>query len=136
MRQMPSWSYSVRLTAEPASASRAREFVCLNLLRHDLQHVQDDLRLVVSELVTNAITHAETPFTVVLQREGPLVTLIVWDLSPLVPVMAAGEAMDGGGRGLVIVDVLSRDWGVTSRPDGSKSVWAAFAADPDLVAAS
>jgi anti-sigma regulatory factor (Ser/Thr protein kinase) len=135
MRQVSS-SYTIRLPAEPGSASRAREFVCLHLQRHDAQHLEDDLRLVVSELVTNAITHAQTPFTVELQVEGLFVTLIVSDLSPLVPVMAAGEAMDGGGRGLLIVDVLSRDWGVTNGPDGSKSVWAAFSDEADVVAAS
>lgn len=86
----------------------------------------------VSELVTNAITHAQTPITVALQQEGRAVRLIVRDLSPVVPVIGAAEAMDGGGRGLIIVDVLSSDWGVTSRPDGSKSVWAVLAADGDV----
>lgn len=137
MRQVPFWSYSRRLTAEPASASGARQFVCLQLLGHGLPQLQDDLPLVVSELVTNAITHAQTPFTVVLQREGPSVRLTVQDLSPQVPVMATPAAMDGGGRGLVIVDVLSREWGVLTHPGGSKSVWADFAveAEPEVVAA-
>jgi anti-sigma regulatory factor (Ser/Thr protein kinase) len=124
------------LPAEPASASRARAFVCHHLLRHDLQHVQDDLSIVVSELVTNALVHAGTPCTVVLRVGGPSVTLSVRDLSPVVPFMATGDAMDGGGRGLRIVDVLSRDWGVTIGLDGSKSVWAAFTTDAGVPAAS
>jgi anti-sigma regulatory factor (Ser/Thr protein kinase) len=136
MGQMPSWSHSVELRAVPASASQAREFVCLHLLSNGLPHLQDDLRLVVSELVTNAITHAQTPFTVVLERAGPSVTLTVQDLSPLVPVMGAADTMDGGGRGLVIIDVVSSEWGVTSRPGGPKSVWAAFAVEDGVTATS
>ncbi len=116
--------------------SRARDFVGVQLLEHELQDFEDDLRLVVSELATNAITHAQTPFTVVLQREGPSVTVVVSDLSPSVPVLAPAEAMGGGGRGLVIVDLLSRAWGVTSRADGSKSVWAEFPADAAALAPS
>jgi len=71
MGQMPSWSSTISLAAEPTSASKARDFVCLQLLRHGLRHLEDDLRLVVSELVTNAITHAQTPSNVLLQRDGP-----------------------------------------------------------------
>ena len=136
MRHIRSWSHSLRLRAEPASASRAREFVSLHLLGSGLLHLQDDLRLVVSELVTNAITHAQTPFTVVLARTGPSVTLTVGDLSPLVPVRGAVDTMDRGGRGLVIVDAVSRAWGVTSRAGGSKSVWAVFAAEDGVVTAT
>jgi len=44
------------------------------------------------------------------------VTATVQDLSPpLAPHVAAGSKMDQGGRGLVIVDLLSSDWGVTNR---------------------
>jgi anti-sigma regulatory factor (Ser/Thr protein kinase) len=134
MGQLLSWSHSLQLRADPASAAHARDFVCLHLLGSGLLHLQDDLRLVVSELVTNAITHAHTPVTVVLERAGPSVTLTVRDLSPSVPVMGAADTMDGGGRGLVIVDILSRAWGVTSSPGGSKSVWAVFAAEDGAVA--
>jgi hypothetical protein len=103
MGQMPSWAVSsARLTAEPASAFGAREFVCFPVLRQRLPHLQDDVSLAVSDLVTNA----------------------------------TAAAMGGGGRGLVIVDVLSRDWGVLTHSAGSKSVWAAFAAEADVVAAS
>ncbi len=128
------WSSSVRLTAELASASEAREFVQLHLLGHGLSHLAEDVRLVVSELATNAIQHTQLPFTVLLQREGPSVTLTVRDFSPLVPVLTTADRWDPGGRGLVIVDVVSDDWGVTHNRDGSKSVWAAFPAEASAVA--
>lgn len=129
MDSIPSWSYELYLTAEPASAARAREFVCVHLLEHGLRHLVDDVCLVASELVTNAILHAQSPFTVALRSDDRSVTLTVRDLSPIVPLMAAGGVMDVGGRGLLIVDLLSRDWGVVRRPGGSKSVWARFATE-------
>jgi anti-sigma regulatory factor (Ser/Thr protein kinase) len=122
------WSHSLQLSAEPASAYFAREFVSSQLLNAGLPHLVDDLRLVVSELVTNAISHARTPLTVVLERAGPSVKLTVRDCSPSLPLLEAAGSMAGGGRGLGIVDVLSRDWGVTNYLGESKSVWASFAA--------
>ena len=96
----------------------------------------EDLRLVVSELVTNAISHAGTPTTVVLERSGPSLTLTVRDCSPSLPslpLLTAADSMAGGGRGLGIVDVLSRDWGVVSSLGEPKSVWAAFAVEDGIV---
>ena len=136
MSEIPDWCHSQQVSAEPASASRARAFVASHLLRHGVPQLQDDLSLVVSELVTNAITHARTPVTVILERSGPSVVLTVCDLSPSVPVMRPADAMAGGGRGLMIVDVLSGDWGVRVGPSGSKTVWAAFEVEDDVVAVS
>ena len=39
--------------------------------------------------------------------------------------MVAARGLDTSGRGLTIVTLLSRDWGVNARTDG-KSVWAEF----------
>ncbi len=133
MGQVCSWLYAERMAAEPVSAGRAREFVTRHLLGHDMQHLQDDICLTASELVTNAMTHAQTPITVLLQRAGPLVTLTVGDLSPVMPTTAAAREKDQGGLGLLIVEALSREWGVTSYPDGGKSVWASFPAEREIV---
>ena len=60
-----------------------------------------------------------------LRSDGTSVLLTVGDGSSAVPVQAtAGEWM--GGRGLAIVDELSRDWGVIHGPGETKSVWASF----------
>ncbi len=121
------WSYETALSAEPASALRARDFVRQHLVVHDLLHLVDDIRLTVSELATNAVQHAQTPFTVTLQEAGSSVLLTVKDGSPkaLAPANAP-DPLGLAGRGLSIVDGLSRDWGVTTGQDGTKSVWACF----------
>lgn len=120
------WVHETVLSAHPASAHRARDFVSMHLVEHGLLHLVDDLRLAVSELATNAVQHARTPFTVTLQKHGASVLLTVKDGSTKAPAPADAHLLALGGRGLSIVDCLSREWGVISGSDGTKSVWASF----------
>ena len=91
----------------------------------------------MSELATNALTHALTPFTVTLAAVAQSLLVKVRDGSPCHPVSVDGTPLDTAGRGVTIVALLSRDWGVTAHADGGKTVWAAFdtrqGLDPTLV---
>jgi anti-sigma regulatory factor (Ser/Thr protein kinase) len=109
------------------SMGKVRAFVGAHLVEHADGVMVADLQLVASELATNALTHTGTPFTVVLEQDGPCVRLTVSDGAPSVPVRrrAAGD-LDESGRGLAIVETLSSEWGVTVMSDGCKSVWASF----------
>jgi two-component sensor histidine kinase len=84
------------------------------------------MRLVASELVTNALLHTDGSCTVTVGRAGHLVTLVVTDDSPVAPLRRDPEAMDDDGRGLAIVEMLSVAWGTTFDRAGTKSVWASF----------
>jgi hypothetical protein len=42
------------------------------------------------------------------------------------PVRVFAPALAVHSRGIALVSVLSRDWGVVRRTDGGKSVWAEF----------
>lgn len=127
MNEARLWSHQTQLPAEDESVPRARHFVRNLLIDHRFLNLVDDLRLVVSELATNAIRHANTPFTVTLERVDQSVLLTVTDGSSVPPVQVATDLLDTGGRGLSIVDLLSGDWGVIRRGDEGKSVWASFA---------
>ena len=120
------WSHDTELAAQAISASRAREFVRRHLAEHELSYLADEVQLVVSELVTNALMHARTPFRVALRAVDRSVMVEVRDGSPSDPSPGDARHLDTGGRGLAIVDQLSRDWGVVADADGGKSVWAAF----------
>jgi anti-sigma regulatory factor (Ser/Thr protein kinase) len=120
------WSHKTVLAAEPTSASLARDFVRLHLTEHDLPLLVDDLRLVVSELATNAVAHAQTPFVLTLSGADGSVLLAIQDQSMSVPARAAPDVMDLNGRGLMIVDHLSQEWGTSTDGHGLKSVWATF----------
>jgi hypothetical protein len=127
MDQLTTWTHTVSLAPEPSSAARARDFVCLHLLDHGLPLLVDDVRLVVSELTTNALQHAQTPFDLTLTREGHCVLLSVQDGSPRLPrPVAAPDPSMPRGRGLAIVERLSAGWGVDVAADRTKAVWARF----------
>jgi anti-sigma regulatory factor (Ser/Thr protein kinase) len=121
------WSHDIDLDDQPASASQARAFVRQHLVEHRLAHLNDDVEVVVSELVTNATRHARTAVTVSLHAFEQTLLLEVHDGSAAWPTrVAAADVLDTHGRGISIVDLLSRDWGVDALPDGGKSVRAEF----------
>ena len=80
---------------------------------------QSDLVLVLSELATNAVLHARTPFDVVVTTNGH-VRVEVEDGSTNAPVRRVPS--DEGGRGLMIVEQLCDRWGVQIA-GGRKCVW-------------
>jgi anti-sigma regulatory factor (Ser/Thr protein kinase) len=105
-----------------ASASHARELATAVCLEWGVEALRDDLALVVTELVANAIRHAKTDISLSLRLIGGGVRLEVRDGSvrPLRP--RAAQESDEGGRGLLLVDALSHRYGVEAGPDG-KRVW-------------
>jgi two-component sensor histidine kinase len=121
------WSHQITLEASPISASRARDFVTQHLVDHRLSYLVDPVRLVASELATNALLHAQTAFSVTLAATDQTVLLTVRDDSPALPTRRAAQAMDPSGRGLDIVRIVSHDWGTNEDGAGSKAVWASFA---------
>lgn len=121
------------------SARRARAFLAIALAAEgiDQPDLEDRLRLVASELVTNAVLHARTDIEVRLIVDATLVSLEVLDQSDRPIMRARVDAHRAGptpahtatsGRGLVLVDALSDSWGVNDivgHP--GKAVWANFA---------
>lgn len=122
----PLWSHHIHLTNQPISVHEAREFIRRYLLFHGWSLLVDDVALVVSELATNALAHARTPFTVTLTGfEGKLV-VAVEDGSTSGPRPGEARPLGTAGRGLHIVECVSHDWGVVSRSTAGKAVWAEF----------
>ena len=120
----PLWSHQIELEAAPISASQTRAFVSRCLLEHHLSYLVDQVRLVASELATNALVHARTAFTVALSQPDGIVLLAVRDSSDGIVRKGVTEVMDTSGRGLDIVELVSLEWGIDHAKDGSKSVWA------------
>jgi len=81
------------------------------------------VELVVSELVTNAIRHARTPFTVSLEWDGCRLQGDVIDIGPGTPsIDRAPDTSQTGGRGLYLVDELVDRWEWQPAAGGGKSV--------------
>ena len=121
------WSYQATFEASPISASRARAFVTHHLVDHRLLYLVDPVRLVASELATNALVHAQTAFTVTLSATDETVLLTVRDDSLALPERRVAQALDATGLGLEIVDIVSLAWGIDEDEAGSNAVWASFA---------
>lgn len=86
----------------------------------DARHT-DQLELLVSELVTNAVRHGSPPYQVFLGRTGHSLYGEVSDSSPSQPRVLP-EPDHRGGFGLRIIDALASDWGISSAATG-KAVW-------------
>ncbi|MFC6884332.1 MULTISPECIES: ATP-binding protein [Actinomadura] len=85
----------------------------------------EDVGVVVSELLTNAVRatpHQEVRVSVALN--GSDLSVEVWDASPEAPEQRTPGLEDVAGRGLAIVEALSRECGVRPEPSGGKTVFA------------
>ena len=123
------WSHETSLPAGPRSAALARDFVRLQLLAHHLPHLVEDVRVVVSELATNAVVHARTAFVVTLSSSSGTVLLEIEDSSTSQVLLRTADPLSTSGRGLVIVTMLSRQWGTRTDAAGLKTVWASFSGE-------
>ncbi|GIJ52546.1 ATP-binding protein [Virgisporangium aurantiacum] len=111
-----------------SAAASARRLVDKACAQWGLPALRDTARLVVTELVSNAVRHgtvaASAAVEVTLTRGVGAVYVSVRDRSrrlpkPGGPVPPTVE----GGRGLLVVGIMSRAWGATPTVDG-KVVWA------------
>lgn len=106
-----------------ASLSRVRLFVGDVLRLWGLERWADDASIVASELATNAIIHAKSPFRVAVSRAGAMIRISVQDTVAATPERLAPDPTTIGGRGIAIVDAIAGAWGADLDPDG-KTVWA------------
>ncbi len=82
-----------------------------------------DAEMVASELATNAVRHARSPFVVSLARDTATIRIAVRDASFQRPEHIVRDDCECGGRGVRLVAALASEWGVVEEVDG-KSVWA------------
>ncbi|MEO6857804.1 MAG: MEDS domain-containing protein [Solirubrobacteraceae bacterium] len=115
---------SARFLADRDAPRSARRFVANALVRWGhAGMLLDDARLVITELATNAVVHARSPFSVVARAEGSRIHLSVCDASLVKPTLIEEDPMATSGRGLRLVSLLSYRWGVDVAAHG-KTVWA------------
>lgn len=118
------------LPGDPSAPALARG--CLRQLRLPLpSDALDNLEIVATELVTNSLRHSGIQpgdrITLDLEVKRGLVRLEVTDQGRgFEPPARAPGPFDIGGRGLMIVDELCRDWGVQVSPSGCL-VWCEIA---------
>lgn len=123
------------LDGDPRSAGRAREFAARTLREWALQSLAEDVELVVSELVGNAMRHAVShappvtahqPVRLTLLRYTRRLVCAVTDPSPAPPRLRDPGSDTAGGRGLILVSALSDTWSWRPAPPRGKTVWASL----------
>ena len=96
----------------------------------------DDVQILVSELVTNAVAAARSmaqvlPVRLWLLCDKARVLIVVWDGCPQAPVRIDASGVAESGRGLLLVETISDQWGSYPTPAiGGKAVWAVTAGTP------
>ncbi|WP_343070874.1 ATP-binding protein [Streptomyces bathyalis] len=123
-------SHALRLPAEDVSVPRARHAMDRWL---DRRGASPDLReqaaLVLSELLTNAVTHTDSAWIVCATSYSPYDGVRVEvhddDTSSRAPQRGAPSTEKESGRGLFIVESLAECWGVAVSPvTRGSAVWA------------
>lgn len=89
----------------------------------------DDVALAMTELVSNSIKYGSGPVLVDLVTKDDVLRLDVGDCSESMPRQPPFGSTASGGRGLLLLDGLTSDWGVRLRPQGGKTVWCEFYGD-------
>ncbi|MFB7242969.1 ATP-binding protein [Streptomyces populi] len=122
--------FRFELAAHPGSVARARRLTRARLSGWAVcEDTCDAATLVVSELVTNAIVHAAGQRVVCeLQDVGDLVRIAVCDegCAPGEPHPSPRRPDEEHGRGLLLVEAVSRAWGAQDTGPGLL-VWAEIA---------
>jgi anti-sigma regulatory factor (Ser/Thr protein kinase) len=111
-----------------AAAARARELLTEMLAPTTPENTLHDLHLLTTELVTNAVRHADVDESGTLElsvASGPAL-LRVSVIDPGGDTEPAVQSLDvnvPGGMGLFLVDQISTAWGVEQLRDGATEVW-------------
>ena len=116
----------LELCATPSAVPCARSLARRIVLEWGRCDLVDTAELLVSELVTNAIqASAGLPRPVVrlwLVAERDNIVIRVWDGSTDMPTRRDAGPESEHGRGLMLVESLSKQWGACIKPAG-KVVW-------------
>jgi serine phosphatase RsbU (regulator of sigma subunit) len=114
-----------KMSAGPETVGRGRRSAVEQLAAWGLDELADSVRLIVSELVTNAVVHGAEPFALRLIRDSTLVCEVS-DTGAGVPRMRRAGAAEESGRGLFVVSELAQRWGSRFISAG-KVTWAELA---------
>ncbi|MFG2865491.1 ATP-binding protein [Streptomyces sioyaensis] len=116
--------FAVAFTPDKARVGRMRRIAAAHLRLWKVSgSTADDIVLAVSELVTNGIQHGRGDIGLKVLYAAGEVRVEVTDGNPAPAQLTSAGNDDVSGRGLFLVAVFARDWGVSN--DG-KTTWCVF----------
>ena len=114
---------------QPQAARVTRERVRVLCDGRTSKVLTDDVLLVVSELVNNAVVHGQGTITVLVGITDGRVAVGVRDEGSGQPRREDVDEASPRGRGISMVARIAVDWGVRREPAGGKLVWCLLATD-------
>lgn len=114
---------------DPSSVRLARQFATTTLHEWGHEGLVGPVTLVVSELATNAVVHAQSAFSVRLTLASKALRVEVADCGGGLPNPINPDPSGVGGRGLLLVAELGVAWGVDAGEAPCKTVWCELALD-------
>jgi anti-sigma regulatory factor (Ser/Thr protein kinase) len=136
MTAPPAWPLQTRLelAAQPTAPGVVRGHVRAVAREWGLAELADTAELLASEISTNAVqasqrlgTRADLGIVPVIRlwitSDGVALVIHVWDGNDEMPVRKDAGFDAEGGRGLLLVASLAKEWGTYYKADG-KVVWA------------
>lgn len=130
--QWPLQSF-LELGAYPSAVPCARLHARQLMWEWELAGLSDDIEILVSELLTNAVNASQSlgqllPVRLWLLSDRASVLILVWDGDPRPPVRVDAGGESEGGRGLLLVETISDRWDwYVPQDTGGKAVWALVA---------
>lgn len=146
-RRQPKVIVSLTLAAVPSAVRCARMFTAITLKEWGLPDLIETAELLVSELATNAVKSTgvleESPrwsalknlaliyVRLVLLEDGVIIEVVDRDRRP--PVIRYPSVGAESGRGMLLVETLSKQWDFYFPPTGGKVVWCELEPPPPIV---
>ena len=116
-------SFGMELQPDRSQVGRARRFVVGIATMIGDDELADIVELLTSEVVTNAVLHARGDVIhITVTWHPPTFRVEVHDDAPGAPTIKHFSDEAATGRGLVLVEELSEQWGWTPS-NGGKTVW-------------
>ncbi len=122
---------SLVLGALPTAVPCARLHTRHVLWEWGMLELSESTELVVSELMTNALAASRSldsifPVRLWLLSDNKQILILIWDANPNPPRRVEPEGHSEGGRGLMLVEAISKSWDWYATPDmiEGKVIWA------------
>jgi CheY-like chemotaxis protein/anti-sigma regulatory factor (Ser/Thr protein kinase) len=113
---------TLELPCDLTSGREARRFLEQTLIHWGLDEILDEALLLASELVNNAVVHAQSSVDLSVSANEGRLRVEVTDHGVGALRLKEADMSATGGRGLFLVESLSRSWG-TSADGERKAVW-------------
>jgi hypothetical protein len=116
-------TYRMPLPSHPIAAEQARILTKITLAHWGISGITDNALIITAELVTNAVKVGGV-FSITLSRRDGAVLVEVWDSGEAAPDPRRRSVDRVDGRGLLLVEACSKEWGWRFEERGGKTVWA------------